>query len=254
MNARLTAGVATIALALAAQSAAAGDFTIESKVYNGSEMLGKSTTLFVAGKVYDLLSDPDEAIIFDLAAGRVVFVDNARKVRSETSAVQLEEFCERLRDRARANGSSYLQFMAEPEFREELDPETSELVLTSAFMDYRARTTAPSDAAALGNYQAFVRLQAMVNTMMNPGTAPPYARFKLNEALARRQVLPEEVSMRRKSIVPGFGKSLRAEHQFTWRMGDVDRKRIAEVDEKLGKYKHVALADYLQPIADEAGR
>lgn len=247
---------ACFCLILTATSAAAAgaDFSIESKVYDGGDLVATSTTLFAAGKVYDLLAELDEAIVCDLAAGRIVVVDSRRKLRTEVTATQAAEFCERLRERARSNGSDYLKFMAEPEFHEELDAETNELVLSSPWMDYRVRTTAPKDAEALRHYQEYVRLQSMVNTVLNPGAAPPFARWKLNEALARRQVVPEEVSMRRKSLVPGFGKSLRAEHHFSWRLGDPDRRRIAEVDAKLADYRAVPISEYLKPLVEKARR
>ena len=240
--------------AATAASAAAVDFGVESKVFDGGDLVSSSSTLFAAGKAYDRLAEPDEAIVCDLAAGRVVLLDPRRKLRAEITADAASEFCEGLRRRARANGSDYLKFSADPAFEESLDAETQQLVLTSPWLDYRVRTTAPKDAEALRHYHEFARLQSMVNTVINPGAAPPFARWKLNEALLQRQLLPEEVVMRRKSLVPGFGKSLRAEHHFNWRIGDAERRPLTVIHVQIAHFQSISVAEYLRPLVGKNGR
>jgi hypothetical protein len=67
-------------------------------------------------------------------------------------------------------------------------------------------------------------------------------------------VLPAEVSLKRTSIIPGFGKTMRAEHLYTWRLDDPDRRRIAQADERMASYKPVTLGEYLRPAVESAKR
>jgi len=234
--------------------AAAEDFSIENSVYDGRDLIGRTTTIFVGEKAYDLLTNPDEAIVFDLAADRITLVDNVRRVRCEISAAEVAQFCERVRDRARSSGTESMRFAADPEFRESLDPETNEIVLASPWLEYRARAVAPKSAEVLKHYEAYVHRQAQLNTLVNPGAPPPSARLKLNEALARRQQLPEQVQLRRIAVETGGGKSLRAEHHYTWRLGDPDRQRVAAVEKGLAEYKAVPVGTYLDGLAKSARR
>lgn len=235
-------------------SAAAQEFSIESKVYDGRELTTSSTTLFVDGKAYNFLGKPDETVVLAPNDGRIVLLDNQRKVRADLTTNDVIGFCEQLRMKAERASSEALQFYAKPEFTEKLDAETQEVVLHSAYMEYRAKTIAPPTAAVLKSYEDYALWQARLNAAINPGAPPPTARQKLNDALARRQTLPSEVSLKRTSIIPGFGKTLRAEHLYTWRLDDPDRRRIAQADERMATYKPVPLAEYLRPSVESAKR
>lgn len=235
-------------------AARAGDFSIENKVYDGRDLVSSSTTLFVDSKAYDFLSKPDQTIIVAPLDGRIVLLDNGRRIRTDVSLEGLAMFCDQLRVKAERASSEAVRFFAAPEFREQLDPETKELVLSSAFVEYRAKTASAVDAASLKNYEQYLAWQSRLNSLLNPGAPPPTARLKLNEALARRQVVAEEVTMRRTSIVPGFGKTLRAEHRFTWNLGEPDRRRIDDANTNCGTYRVVPPNEYLNPLIEQAKR
>jgi hypothetical protein len=254
-NTLLWAGLIMIAgLTGVGSPATADDFSIENSVYDGRDLIGRSTTLFVGDKVYDLLTNPDEAIIFDLAADRITLLDHVRRVRCDILTEEVARFCEGVRQRARASGSEAMRFAADPELKESLDPETNEIVLAGTWLEYRARTSPPKSAEVLRRYEAYVLRQAQFNTLMNPGAPPPSARLKLNEALARRQQLPEQVSLRRSSPEAGGGKSLRAEHHYTWRLGEPDRERIAAVEQRLAAYPQVPIGEYVDSLTKAARR
>ncbi|MCE9606200.1 MAG: hypothetical protein K8U03_14990 [Planctomycetia bacterium] len=231
--------------------AAAQEFRIESRVFDGKQLVGGSTTVFAA-KTYDFLTDPPEAVVFDAATTRFTLLDDRRKVRCELAMEQVTDFCERLRERSKLSDSSYVKFLATPDFEEQFDAEKRELVLNSAFMVYRAKTVAARDTESLRRYQDFTYRQAQLNTVLNPGSQPPYARLKLHAALADRQVMAEEVTMRRASVVPNFGKTLRAEHKIAWTLDDADRRRAAEADEHATTYAPLPIAEYLRPVLEQA--
>lgn len=239
---------AVVGVCAVVASASAGDFAMDSKVYDGKRLMGESTTLFVGSKVYDFLKQPDETIVLAPAEGRIVLMDNVRRVRTELTTAEVAAFCEQLREKARQSESESIRFFADPEFREALDPETDEVTLGSAFIEYRAKTLAPPSADELRRYQQHLSWQAQLNAVLNPGSPPPFARMKLNEALATRQLLAEQVTMRRTAIVRGFGSALRSEHHYTWRIDDPDRRRIEEVNDRLASYRLVSAPEYLRPL------
>jgi hypothetical protein len=244
-------GCATL---LACAAARGGDFSIENKVFDGKELVGSSTTIIVDAKAYDFLSSPNETIILAPLDGRIVLLDNTRQVRADVTLAELTAFCEQLIEKARRSPSEAVRFLAAPEFREQIDPETQELVLAGPYLDYRARTIAAPDAATLKSYEQFLTWQVRLNALIHPGSAPPSARLKLNEALVRRQSMAEEVTMKRTSIVPGFGKTLRAEHRFTWKLGEPERRRIDEADTRCGAYRVVPVTEYVNPLVEQARR
>jgi len=229
-----------------ATAARAEDFSVENSVFDGKQKLGGSQTIFLDGKVYDFLADSSEAAVFDLAAGRVALCDSSRRVRTELTTQELADFAMRLRDRALAGGSEFVKFAAQPTFAQKLDPESNEIVLSSDLLTYRAAATAPKNADVLRSYQTFIHWQTQLNAIVNPGAPPPQARLMLNDALAARQLLPERITMHRSSTLPGTGKTLRAEHEFQWRVSEEQRRRIAELDVLRSDYRLVPIGEYLQ--------
>jgi len=237
----------------AAEPSPPTSFVIENSVFDEDDKkIGGSTTIFHEGKVYDSLSEHDAVCVFDATPGRFLLLDGERKLRTEITTQQLTEFCDQLRERALAAGSGYVKFAATPTFAERLDPETNELVLASDFVDYRVRMCAPKNDAFLKRYQEFSFWQTKLNAMVNPGAPPPGARLKLNDALASRQQLPENLTMRRHGLLPGMSKTLRAEHRYRWHVGEPERRRIAEIESQLGTYQVVAFGEYLRPVIESA--
>jgi hypothetical protein len=117
-------------------------------------------------------------------------------------------------------------------------------------MVYRAKTVAAHDTETLRRYQDFTYRQAQLNTLLTPGSQPPFARLKLHAALAERQVMAEEVSLKRATVIPNFSRPLRAEHRFGWTLDDEDRRRIAAADEHATTYKPLTPAEFLKPLAE----
>ena len=246
--------VVLVATTLVAAPAAAQDFSIVNKVYSGRDLVSSSTTLFEGDRAYDFLVHPDETIILSPVEGKIDLLDNANKIRAEVTNEELTSFGEALRQKAQRAESEAMRFYAEPAFREELDPETREVVLSSPWITYRAKPVAPPNADVLRRYEKYVSWQAQLNALVNPGAPPAGPRMELNSALARRQMLAEEVSVRRTSTAPGGNASLRAEHRFTWQLGDPDRARIAEAKQRMQSYRLVPVSEYVRMLMQTARR
>lgn len=243
-----------VAGAAASEPATVRDFSIENKVYDGRDLVAASTTLFADQRVYDFLVNPDETIILAPIEGKIDLLDNRNRVRAEVTTDVLTKLGDALKQKAERAESEAMRFYAAPTFREQLDPETREIVLESSWVTYRAKPVAPPNADVLRLYEKYVSWQAHVNALLNPGAPPPGPRLELNAALARRQMLAEQVSVRRTSMAPGGSGSLRAEHQFTWRLDDPDRRRITEAQQRLLSYRLVSLTEYVRLLTQTASK
>lgn len=231
-------------------SASAQEFKIDNRVYDGKTQIGGSTTIFAA-RTYDFVAEPAETVIYDAATKRFTLLDVKRQTRCELTAEQVADFCTRVAERAKTSDSSYVQFMAQPDFTQEFSAEKKELVLNSAFMTYKAKTTAPRDLESLSRYQDFTYRQAQLNTVLVPGSQPPAARLKLHAALAERQVMAEEISLKRATVIPNFSRPLRAEHKIAWTLDEADRKRVADADLQATTFAPLPIADFLRPPVEE---
>jgi len=234
---------------VATSDARAQEFKIENRVYDGKSAVGGSTTIFAA-RTYDFVEVPAETVIYDAATKRFTLLDGKRQTRCELTAEQVADFCQRVAERAKTSDSSYVQFMAKPDFTEEFNVDNKELVLNSAFMTYKAKTVAARDLESLSRYQDFTYRQAQLNTVLVPGSQPPAARLKLHAALAQRQVMAEEVTLKRATVIPNFSRPLRAEHKIAWTLDDADRKRVADADQQAATFTPLPIAEFLRPVSE----
>ena len=100
----LSLGVVALVFAAVAIRATKGEeFRVESKVFAGKNEtpVSESLTLFADGRVYDFLSSPREITVFDFPRGRIVLIDAARKLRTELTTEQLNDFIDKLRSAPR---------------------------------------------------------------------------------------------------------------------------------------------------------
>jgi hypothetical protein len=121
------------------------------------------------------------------------------------------------------------------------------LVLSSPFETYTVETS-PVDQHqdSLGDYREFLDWYTQLNTLQT-SPIPPDPRLKLNDALMRHKVVPTKVELKRAGE-----ETLRAEHDFTWRLSQADLQRIEDVQSGLTSYKEVENQEFLQmsqPVA-----
>jgi hypothetical protein len=225
---------------------AADGFRIETAVYVGDEEKPESeaTTLFLDGVVYDFLANPEQTAVFRKPTGgkpgRFILLDPQDRMRTEFTTEQLTGAMQKLRTWASRQEDPFLQFAADPDFKESFESESGQLILASHVESYTVETTRVEHAAALAEYREFLDWYAQLNTLLSGGP-PPEPRLRLNAALARHEVVPLKVELTR-----GREKEpLRAEHKFTWRLSREDLDRIDEVRESLAAYKSVPNEQFL---------
>lgn len=229
------------------------EFRIENAVYvgNSQDPVARSTTVFSGGRVYDFLNKPAEITVFDPAGGRFMLLDVSRKMRTELPTTRVQAFTARLRKWAAAQSDPALQFLADPQFVVRYDGPSGQLDLESRWMTYRVKTMAASEALA-DQYREFSDWYAQLNTMLNPGTRPPFGRLKLNELLHEHSRIPLEVLLETRS---GHGllarpTRVRTEHQLVDQLAEADRDRLAQTDQFLAMFQAVDFSEYQRRMAD----
>ena len=173
----------------------AADFRIENRIFSGDakEPISRSETIFQQSIVYDFLHDPTETIVFDKTAGRFVILDEAKQTRYELTTTALDSFMLQLKERALKQPDALIRFLADPAFDERYDATRRFLTLAGDAVNYRAMITSADNAIISAQYREFSDWYARLNAILVPGARPPFARLKLNEAIARHAAIPREV-------------------------------------------------------------
>ena len=248
---RQALAVVFCAVAGAATAACADDFRIENEVFLGNEKepRAESTTIFQDGVVYDYLKQPPEVTVFDKTHGRFILLDTVRRVKTELTAGEVEDFIRRLKQRASQQKDPFIQFMANPSLQQRFDEGSGELVFDSDWINYRLLTTGAKSQAMSRQYRDFCDGYCLLNTMLNPGARPPFARLQINEALERREMLPREVhlTLRPKRGFRPRRINIRSEHRLRSRLVESDRRRVAQTKEFIAIYQSLSFEEFLKP-------
>jgi len=243
-------GCLSVLVVFAAAPLLADDFLVESKVFVGKDDKKpvQSVTIFRSGSVYDFLTNPDEVTVFDPPRKRFVVLDNARRVKVELNTDEVDAFSQRIKHEAQLRNISLLSFLAEPSFEENFNASNGELKMTSDWMMYRVKTVRPKLPTVDVQYLEYSDWQVKLNTLLRPGSLPPFPRLLLNEALEKHGRVPTEVELTRYGQHPVKRHiTIRAEHRWQWRLLESDLKRLEEANNHLVTYASVSLPEYLRP-------
>ena len=229
-------------------------FRIETKIYVGDEEtpVSETTTLFLDRVVYDFLAEPKQVAVFRKATGgkpgRFILLDEKNRIQTELSTDQLAGAMNKLRTWASRQSDPFLQFAADPQFEESFEPESGRLRLASHLENYSVATTGTKQSESLSEYREFLDWYTQLNTLLTAGP-PPGPRLRLNEALARHQVVPLTVELTR----AGEKEPLRAEHKFIWRLSREDADRIDDVRASLAAFRPVPNEQFLRQVSEANG-
>lgn len=226
----------------------AEEFRVDNQVFidDHREPRTRSTTIFSGGLVYDFLERPAEITIFDPAQKRFVLLDPARRVKTELTADEVWAVCLDLKKWAGTQTDPLLRFMAEPEFEEQFDEQTGELVFASPWLTYRVRCVPADDESMARQYRQFSDWFVRLNSRLSPGSKLPFARLRINEVLERRRELPREVKL---TIQTRRGLSVqrhvaRSQHVLASSLNQADRDRIAQATQFLAIFQPVDFDQY----------
>jgi hypothetical protein len=235
-------------VAARAEAATSEDFRVENKVFFGSGKRAdnRSTTIFRDGTVYDYLEEPAEVVVFDKRGGRFVLLDMARRVRAELTTEEVLAFTERLQHRAEAQQDPLMRFLAAPQLDEQFDAASGELTLSSPWVTYRLLLVDTQSQAISQQYREFSDWYARLNTLLSPGSKPPFARLAVNEALAKRQAVAREVhlTLTTKRGFPPTRTTIRSSHRLVRRLAEADLDRVAQTRQFMRIFQPVEFEQY----------
>jgi hypothetical protein len=231
-----------------ARPAGAEDFRVDNAVYAGSEKepSSQSTTIFHEGAVYDCLKVPAETIVFEKLAGRFTLLDLAKQKRSEVTTVAITAFLTQLRPKAVESKDPLMKFLADPNFRERADESTGELILSSPLVTYRVKLAHEATPTMVTQYRAFCDWYARLNSLLVPGSRPPFARLKVDAALAERKATPSQVVLTVTTGKPSKPQqtSIRSEHQLVSSLEPTDLERVKQCREFMKSFTPVDFKQY----------
>jgi hypothetical protein len=243
----ISVAMIAVGFTIGANSLRAEGFRIETKIFAGDEdeeePVSQTTTLFLEGVVYDFIEQPAQVAVFRHPTGgkpgRFILLEPAQRIQTEITTDQLSGAMTKLRTWAARQDDPFLQFAADPKFKESFEPKAGRLVLASHLESYTVSTTRPEHAESIAEYREFLDWYTKLNTLVTAGP-PPEPRLQLNAALARYEVVPLVVELQR----AGEKEPLRAEHKFTWRLSREDRDRIEDVRASLASYRAVDNSEF----------
>jgi hypothetical protein len=242
-------GISTLGGGLAnVQTAAGDDFRVENKIFRGKHRTptSESTTIFQGGVVYDYLKEPPEVIVLDKAADRFVLLDTVRRVRAELATKDVADFADQLHQLAANQDDPFKKFLAAPKFTTRFDKAANQLILSSPWMTYRLLLDSPAPPEIAAQYRQFCDWYARLNTVLNPGSKPPFARLLVNAALAEREATAREVhlTMTLRKTFPPKRVTVRSEHQLIPQVAGADLDRVAQTRQFMDIFKLVSFEQY----------
>jgi hypothetical protein len=227
--------------------ASGDDFRIDNKVFISSQKQpdSRGCTIFYGEAVYDFLEEPAEVIVLDKPGGRFVLLDLTRQVRAELTKDEVAAFSARLKQWAAKISDPQIKFFADPAFEEQFNPVANELTLASPWMTYKVRLVAGNRAVA-EQYREFSDWYVRLNTVLNPGSRPPFARLLVNEAIAKRFATPEDVTL---TLAPRKGPTakrttIRSQHELTGQLARDDLDRVAKARAAMQTFAQIGFEQY----------
>ena len=119
-------------------------------------------------------------------------------------------------------------------------------------MKYRAKGYAADDKAGLSVYQDFANWYVRLNAI-DPRNRPPFARLELNKAVAKQDMIPEQVELSFKPEGLLGGKiEVRSRHYVIWKLSETDRKRIESANAHWVEFEEVSVQQFynVNAVAD----
>ena len=139
-----------------------------------------------------------------------------------------------------------MRFLAAPKFTERFDKASNELELSSRWLTYRLLLEGSKNPEIAIQYRASSDWYARLNTIMHPGSKPPFARISVNEALGRHQTTAREVHLTiatRKAFAPKTF-SVHSEHRLIDQVAGADLDRVNQTRQFIDIFKSVSFEQY----------
>jgi hypothetical protein len=227
--------------------ALAENFRVDNAVYAGDakQPSNQSATIFHDGMVYDCMKQPAETVVFDKAAGKFILLNMANQTRTELTTGDVAAFANRLQVRAAAHSDPVVKFLADPKFQERYDETAGELTLQSSLVSYRLILSTDEPEAAAEQYREFSDWYARLNSLLSPGSRPPFGRLAVNAAVANHKAIASQVILAvASSKAGGQPTTIRSTHQIVRPLTQADLDHVAEINKAMKDFKLVTFEKY----------
>lgn len=224
--------------------------------------VGRSLTLFHAGKVYDYMEDAGELVVLEPHENRFTIVSGNHYTGARVEFSELIQFLKVAHAEMQsivdtpqgesASLSEWLQFQLDPQFRESSGA-GDRLSLNSTVMNYSVQTAKAPEPEQVERYLSYADWAAKLNFVLHPGSTYPAPRLKLNEALRRGGVLPVMVELVSSTDPPVH---LRASHKFQWDLQSAEKQHIHQWERLLEskQVRWVGFHEYQERLIAEVAR
>jgi hypothetical protein len=225
-------------------------------------LLGRSTSLFHAGKVYDQLDSGSQITIYEPAHEHFTIVDGPRRMLTvipfdyiENRLFQVGKSTEKKIAELRENNTAdanqladILQFQLTPVFKEQYEEKPPLLKMGSRWLSYEVKCASHDSPDVIAAYLNFTDAMARLNYLVNEKALLPGPRLELDKVLLRRGVLPVEVYLHASHEK---GLHLRAEHRFDWKLDATDRSMIHHWEKLMSArdVRKVSTEEFFEPAA-----
>ena len=241
----ISIGLFATTSAVAAEPTSA-NFRVDNGIFKlgQKEPLTRTVTVFCDGIVYDFVLGSEKITIFNEAEGSFTMIDAQNGVQTVIPTQLLDKAIERLALRAAKKTDKETQFFYNPTFKPtQKDTASGELVFESPYLTYRVDAK-QGDVKASKQYRRFADAYAKLNTVLHPGSNPPFARMVVNETLAESTSLPKAVQVTYGEETDPNAPRFRSEHRYEMKLDANDKERIEAVKESLETLKVIPFGEF----------
>lgn len=251
-------------IATAASVARGEDFRIDTDIFIGSSKTpaAEVLTLFHSGNVYDFqLSGSEEITMFEPRRAQLTVIDPLKKRRTTLSTLDLLNAAVSLQTAVveQRNPNPVFLAAAQPVFEvtsEEIQENGSDftrLTFAGKPIQYTVTAQKARHPSAANEYRYFSDWSARLSSLRPGSGLPAGARCEVNDALARKGLLPtkvereiQETPLARAGLLPRKSE-VRSQHLVVWALSQEDMKRIDRVGDLLVNTKLVSFEEYCAP-------
>jgi len=240
------AAAGLLSVAAAEKVARSANFRVHTTVVadDDNRLVAANLTIFFDHSIYDFpLDASQEATIFDSSLSQFTLLDGQREIQCRLARQELLRLIAAIEQRARKTSNPRIRFIANPSFQESFDPDSLRLTLAGKQLTYVVLGKKPEIPSAAGQYREFTDWFARLNAIYT--ARPPTARLQLNQALSKRELVPERISRH----IPER-ETYSSKHVFGWRLEKGDLQRIDKAQEWSRRCRYVSLDQYRRRHTD----
>jgi hypothetical protein len=224
------------------------DFRVDNAVYQDNEKTpsSASVTIFHKDIVYDCM--PQETVVFNKPAGQIVLLNMKDRTRTLLTAENVDAFVKQIQQRAAdapQNADPLVKFLAKPTFSQtSFDSTTQTLTMGSPLLTYKLMLAPQGAASMVSQYHDFSDWSAKLNTMLVPGSRPPFARLQVNAAVAEQKSIASQVIL---TFTMGKKKTtmtVRSTHRITMPLTQADINGVSKIGESLVSFPLIGFDEY----------